>query len=285
MTESHDTDEQQLALATLLLDNPEPPVGEAPTTAELWDWMHGSLSLQRAAEVETHVARDPDIFEQWRQLRQAESEFGAFDTQASSSDQDVDSVGWWQRIRDAVTDPGLHPARGLAVGLTMVVVFVAAGLLRQTPGYGPGIGPEFWVDWQSPKHSSASNVSAEQQAHLQLILSGIADHLRELQQPQTGPDGEELPVAECRVANDCDDTSEILFDLGQRAAVARSRCLTEQSLPADDWLIQTLSALEKTNLALVVHKPLRSWVEASSSAGRCVAADTLISRALSEGLR
>ena len=225
MTESFDTDDQNLALASLLLDNPDPPLGDKPTIVELWDWMHGSLSPQRASEVETHVARDPNIFEQWRQLRLSESQVEQYVAVADSKELDESTTGWWQKIRGTIANLSMQPIRGIAVGLTMVMVFVTAGLLRQAPETGLNGDIDFWTEWQSPKQNSATNPDEDQQAHLQVMLSGVSVHLQTEPQPSAGPDGELLPDTDCRGTAACGEESRLLFSLGRRAAAARSFCI------------------------------------------------------------
>ena len=279
MTKIPDNDDQAVALAALVLDHPDPPIGNKPTTAELWDWMHDSLSSDRSAEVQSYVARDPDTFEQWRQLRQSEYDVARFDNDQKA---DVDGsenilVDWWCGVRDRISGRSNQSIAGIAVGLTMVMVFVTTGLLRQAPDFNH---TGFWSDWQSPKQNGTNAVNTEQKDHLQTILSGIALYLREQQQPETGPHGEELPAIDCRISGKCSDESRLLFTLGQRVATARARCLNNLELPDDDVLTGLLADFRSTGNALMVHRPLNAWIEASSDKERCAAVANIISRAL-----
>ena len=158
---------------------------------------------------------------------------------------------------------------------------MTAGLLRQAPETGLDGDTDFWTEWQSPKQNSATNPDEDQQAHLQLVLSGVSVHLQTEQQPSAGPDGEVLPDTDCRGTAACSEESRLLFSLGQRVAAARSLCIGGHTLATDDTLLKTMAVLEASQLALLLHNPLNSWIDATTSEQRCAAVDTVIGRALS----
>lgn len=55
------------AIFGLLADN-EAPVGPRPDLNEIQAWHNGKLDESRAAEIKTHVARDPECFAIWSEL-------------------------------------------------------------------------------------------------------------------------------------------------------------------------------------------------------------------------
>jgi len=56
-----------------LMSDKEPPVGVTPNLKEIQDWQFGKLGEQRAAEVKTHIARDPECYKMWSDLQAASS--------------------------------------------------------------------------------------------------------------------------------------------------------------------------------------------------------------------
>ena len=69
--DSASNDERMISLLGLLA-NAEPAIGLKPSLAEIHAWHLGKLDATRAAEVKSHVARDPDCFQMWSELLAAE---------------------------------------------------------------------------------------------------------------------------------------------------------------------------------------------------------------------
>jgi len=61
----------KLASLLVLMSDKEPPVGATPNLKEIQDWQFDKLDEQRAAEVKTHIARDPECYRMWSDLHAA----------------------------------------------------------------------------------------------------------------------------------------------------------------------------------------------------------------------
>lgn len=85
---------QLLAMLGLLADH-EQPYGSKPDMKEILHWHLGKLNPERAAEVKSHVARDPVCYQLWAEIRAAEQ------TNQERSDSPVQESGWLTRSRKA----------------------------------------------------------------------------------------------------------------------------------------------------------------------------------------
>ena len=69
--DSNMTPAERLATMLALLADSESPIGSSPDLKEIQDWQLGNLDEKRAAEVKTHVARDPACYKMWSDLQAA----------------------------------------------------------------------------------------------------------------------------------------------------------------------------------------------------------------------
>lgn len=67
--------DENLARLALALDTP-PPAGDKPELEEITQWWMGRVSEPRATEIKAFVARDPDCYQMWYDLRQAQDVAG-----------------------------------------------------------------------------------------------------------------------------------------------------------------------------------------------------------------
>jgi len=72
MTDNKKDNDNAIAMAAIGLFANEPK-GSPPEWHEIHAWREGQLSAERSAEVLSHVANNPDIFQQWLDLADAES--------------------------------------------------------------------------------------------------------------------------------------------------------------------------------------------------------------------
>ena len=71
MSESKDNNDNAYAYAAVSLFGNE-PMGEQPQWYELTAWREGTLSAERSAQVLSYIANNPDIFQQWLDMIEAE---------------------------------------------------------------------------------------------------------------------------------------------------------------------------------------------------------------------
>ena len=72
MSEDDEVDRRRaLALAALAASADERPRGARPTREEIRRWIDGEVAAGRAAEIDLHVALDPELHARWRELRLA----------------------------------------------------------------------------------------------------------------------------------------------------------------------------------------------------------------------
>lgn len=62
-----DNNERLISLVALMADN-ETPLGPKPGLHEIQNWHLGKLDTDRAAQVKSHVARDPECYQMWSEL-------------------------------------------------------------------------------------------------------------------------------------------------------------------------------------------------------------------------
>lgn len=286
--------DNRLAKLALLLDTPEKAEGRVPDTDELWDWMHGCVEDPvRAAQIRSHVARDPDVFELWHEMRLSENSVEHLITSASSSAKStgvalvepnkavsskvspLDLTGWFSRL-GALMPPMRYGGVALAAILGGVV---AINLTNTQP-------VDVWSDWQTPK-STGQEQAVPDQLEIQSVLAGVAGQMNELSMPVLGPNGETLPraIPECTDATEsqaCGPRRQALYDLGSLALQARVACLTSLDMPDD--LVSELSRISELIAtdaqAGRFAEPVGQWRAATEQVSQCAAVNVILSRAL-----
>jgi hypothetical protein len=294
MTEENMRD-HQMALAAIALDNATAD-GQKPSFEELWDWAAGKISGERATQIQSHVARDGQIYTQWREIRLALQEDSVSDDVRSStsavsqrSDSVVTGASATASDRKGAGSSFMETILGwltpvqLGGGLaTAAVLGIAVSIgLNQTKS-----PPEnFWADWQQPKSLQAPAVDEAQSSELQAFLAGMGQQMRALSIPAVDPVGREFPdkVPECVESDDqCEQRREMLSELGQLSVLSKLECMvSDTASPARKQRLQEIvQALESDQVAGRLISPLRSWAAADATADRCGAVSSLISRGL-----
>lgn len=287
-------DSTRLARLALLFDQPQStPIGDKPDTDELWDWMHGAVAEERSRQIQSHLARDAEVYDQWHEMRLAEQEFNpaiensSVQSLASEnvhevalSPADNNSINEDQALKSNTTTQ--QAARRFAGSATAVQDWreKLTSWLKPSP-YGGGLvlaailggvvaininqtqPVDVWEDWQSPK-SFDDEQSLSDIEEISSVLAGIGYRLNELSLPVLGPDGQELPgsIPQCQSGSDaCSERRQALFDLGTVAIRARVVCLTSLEMPA----------------ALIAEvNEIRQLLEGDEAAGRFTGAATTL---------
>jgi len=300
--DKQDEQSRQLVLAALAIDKPSSAAADKPDMAELWDWVNGSVDPQRALQIRSHVARDPELYAQWRELRLALAE----DAAGSASD----------IVAHSVSDESFdQPAQKLASGYRRESEESKESLFERffnwlsPPVFGGGLATaailgvavsiglnqsqqsqDFWTDWQSPKGLPSALV-AEDIALSQSFLAGMGKQMQALSIPATGPTGQKLPqrsdVQPCEAGDDlCASRRDVMAELGQLSVTTKIRCVVDQSgeqgNQGDQARVVDLSALaEQDELMARFMAPVRQWATSEQSDARCSAVNALIQRSLS----
>lgn len=286
---------RQMALAAIALDNTTAD-GQKPSFEELWDWAAGKTSGERAAQIQSHVARDGQIYTQWREIRLALQEESASDEvrssasvvthrgnpvmpDASAAGPDRKSTGssLMQTILSWLTPVQL--GGGLATAAVLGIAVSIGFNQTKTP-------PEdFWTDWQQPKSLEAPAMDEAQSSELQAFLAGMGQQMRALSIPAVDPVGRAFPdsVPEC-VESDpqCEQRRAMLSELGQLSVLSKLECMVSDSAAPDrkQRLREILQALEDDQSAGRLISPLQNWAAAEATTDRCGAVSSLISRGL-----
>ena len=305
--------DSRLAKLSLLIDTPEKAEGRVPDSDELWDWMHGCVEDPvRAAQIRSHVARDPDVFERWHEMRLSEGGVEEWIASASAAELQSSAVANLQEstdIEQAVsTAPSVSATQakeksdrisplnlsawlsklgalmppmqygGVALAAILGGV-VAINLTRTQP-------VDVWSDWQTPKSLGQMQALPDQQ-EVEAVLAGVAGQLNELSLPVLGPNGETLPqeIPACTDVTEsgiCSPRRQALYDLGSLAVSTRVLCLTNIDIP--DVVVVELSLIN--NLigsdaqAGRFAEPVAQWTAATEQSSQCSAVNVILSRAL-----
>jgi len=128
------SDLDRLAATLTLIADREAPIGARPDLKEIQDWHLGVLDDARAAEVKTHVARDPACYQMWSELLAAE---------ATAEHAQSDKVNWlialFAKIKTWLTTPTpIWVGGGLA---TAMVVVLAVIITPGNPDWSPTDNP------------------------------------------------------------------------------------------------------------------------------------------------
>lgn len=138
---------ERLAALLALAAEAGPPPGPTPDLREIQAWHLGRLEAARAAEVKSHVARDPQCYRLWRELIADDAE------QAQAAGQAVAPAPGrlarlWQWLAPR---PGVWLGGGLAAALALVLAWVVVPLLTTPPAddSGPVIADSGSIDWSA----------------------------------------------------------------------------------------------------------------------------------------
>jgi len=228
-SETNESAEDRLAAVIALLADNEAPIGAKPDLKEIQDWLSGKLNSQRAMEVKSHVARDPDCYQMLSDLHAAdnnppatanlafEQSFAALLRKFKSS---------WHKPLSSVMLGG-----GLATAIVVIIVMVLPfGNGLWSPLDNPILArPD--VNWPFQTFSIARNspISRHQEQAFKVgIREGIA-------QTTQGKHGwgiiiNTLPaqLPDCQQASSaslCEQQIELLNNIGIHAGVNYLACL------------------------------------------------------------
>jgi|GEM_PF-4773932 len=278
MNTSDDDRIRHLCLAALALDEPAPAGGERPSLDELWDWMAGQVPEPRATQIGEHVARDPRVHEQWRELRDALEE-----DQASSAVSDGHSrterdaprrTGWLESLSRWLSPPVYGGAFA-----TVAVLGIAIGVARQPPE------PDLWQDWQVLKTSGVLEVQQDEAAELNAFLVGMREQMRLMTLPLTGPQGRRLPdrIEPCGDSDTaCVQRREGLRELGRLSVLSRFDCVLDNEWRPERQrrAAELLAVLGEQGSLARLRAPWQAWAAADDTIARCNAIDELLARGL-----
>jgi hypothetical protein len=122
--EPHDdiSAEQQLLGKLRLLADAEQAIGPKPDLKEIQDWHLGKLDVKRAAQVKSHVARDPQCYALWSELLASESgiEPVAVKKPAVLHSLLLTAKAWWTRPTQVWMGTGLATALAVLVVVVML---------------------------------------------------------------------------------------------------------------------------------------------------------------------
>lgn len=292
---------QDIAKLGLLLDEATAASGQKPTFEELWQWMQGEVTAGRAQEILSHVARDPEVYSQWHQLRSAQREFSEVPvyervsaTQPAPTDQQDQSAvadgahrhsarttavtggdSWFKRLVGYFSPA---PFAGMALAAVLGGV-VAVNINKTQP-------VDVWEDWLSPK-SFGDTQALPDQHEVEAVLAGMAAKLGELSLPMLGPDGKRLPrmVPECTSNSEddlCTERRHALYSLGQLAIRSRIVCLTSVDLPDEvtGELRSIHSILSKDTAANRFTGLIDDWIQSNERKQHCAIVNQIMARAL-----
>lgn len=160
----HGTDENALAFAAVDLFS-NPLKGEPPQWHELAAWRNGSLDEQRSAEVLSHIANNPDCFQQWLDIVEAESwveqESGIAETSGASELLQV-PAGNTPAALEASQD-ATNQTRLLSTLLSATVTSLKSIFQQPIPVYGGAFAAVMLALLVAPLLRTGDNVTLEQQ--------------------------------------------------------------------------------------------------------------------------
>ncbi|OED35003.1 hypothetical protein AB833_31595 [Chromatiales bacterium (ex Bugula neritina AB1)] len=276
---SEPADAGRLALSALLLNSAPPAAGAVPDDGELWDWIHGEVASPRSGEVNQHIARDPAVYERWRQMRVHIEEFEAEEEQtADFVEKDLKSI--WSDLGEFFRQRWLRP--GAAISTTIVAAASLALVIVLVPSFFTP-KTDFWLEWSHIKGHHSRPLPAQTRENLRVLLAGIKSTLVSEGLPVTDPDGLPITVVEpdCLQANTCDNQTAQLYSIGQLAASGRLQCISD-SFDFESRLIPNAKqlAVSSDEALAIIRKPLESWVAAESEQRHCAAITQIIDRTL-----
>lgn len=297
MVDDADNQTRKMAQAAIIIDSPESASGEKPDMEELWDWMGGRVEAQRAQQIQSHVARDAQIYSQWRELRMAleEAELERPELNVSASNRQAsagydlpsqareyksagnDSSGFFERVLTWLSPAPLGGAFATAAILG-VAISIGMNQSRQQQA--------FWADWQSPKGLNQADVTVAETDLAKSFLSGMGNRMQELSIPPVGPAGQILNSESDPCASDnqvCNERHNIMRELGKLSVAAKLACVVGQDANADDMqkIRSVLSFMASDTSMQRYLAPVRQWAATNDSDSRCRAVNSLIERGLS----
>ncbi len=225
------TPQEQLAAMLALLADNNPPMGVAPDLKEIQDWQAGKLDAQRAAEVKTHIARNPECYKMWSELQAASD----LEPQYQKLPSVINKL--WQWLKQVWSNPVLLGSGGMVTALLVIVVIVFFPQDKSVwqPGSDPIYAtPEF--DWPYLAMSTTRGGEINYR-YKRAFQTGLRNGLKLTTQAQDGWNvaidalPETLPsCGKSKNVKQCEKQNKSLQKIGVYAGVLYLACLEKQKI-------------------------------------------------------
>lgn len=129
----HQSSKQLQALVALELSRKQPH-GERPDLMEIDAWRLGNLEGQRAAEVLSYIANDPDCYAQWLELIEIQEELddAQFVEEPLSKREKSSQEAWWSRLLGLLSFQPSPVFSGMALATIAVLILGPLMFFRST---------------------------------------------------------------------------------------------------------------------------------------------------------
>lgn len=287
--------ERAAARLSLLLDAPEPAPGPKPGIDELWDWQAGLIDGERAEQIRAHVARDPSVYAQWREIRLAIDEPSPKESPATAETAQTGPLG---RLVGWLFPEGF--AGGAMAAAAVIGVAVVVGIQLFGAPELDEIVDERYAAWGGfdadldPWSADGIMIKGNQVGVVRersevtganAFAFGMSEGLRMAGSPVvTGPGGETLPTTlpACDAGDaGCPDYVEAMRQLGRLVTGAHLQCRRDGSpgLSSDD-LEPFIDALDVAPAAWI--RPVVVNLERDvATAVACARVEAVLVRAMS----
>jgi hypothetical protein len=256
--EPHRQLRERSALTAVLLGQTGVPHGETPSAAEMREWAAQRLSGVRLAEVESHIAHDPAVFERAMAALRAHAQ--------------APRETWLARAREALSAWSMRPLPAFAAGLAAlaaVALFLTQwqGSSDALPGAGvahPPVlrgGGEAPADWR---------LAAFRAGYLEAQAAAAADRAATDSPPQNCVDG-----------SGCAEQAQQLVRFGKLLATLIAACQDAPHPQEREALAQQLKQVEEDMAPSLELLPWRAYARelaadlAPGGADACARADAL----------
>jgi len=244
------TAEERLTAILALLADSEAPIGLRPDLKEIQDWHRGKLNASRAAEVKTHVARDPDCFQMWSDLLAAQAS-----AEASQPTKIKRLEKLFEKIKSRLKFPVLaKTSAGLAtaVAVLLAIILLPEQQMEWSPSDNPIIVADLQAEWPYLARTTRSEgtLTYNQKIALQAGLSqGIllsTQGQREWAQVLEYIHDTPKSCAKSDKRSLCEAQTQALLKTGLHASVLYVACLEytsakTKSFTDEFWVNQTMA--------------------------------------------
>ena len=272
--------EVMLALA---LDK-EPPPGNKPTLVEIAAWQAGAYSGERAVQIKSHIARDPDCYRMWSDLIAAKRQLNAEHSPKKSAPKKC-LKDWFTGRRLGFVGGGLAVALAsvfvAVLGLRLVMDVDVLTSIDQDLQQWSGEAPSETSGWGKKLMSKGFDplgIPTPLDTAKTAISVGIRSGLKQFLQRGVIPDSEEWqhiietyvakpkPCPEGESITSCQDQNALLKTLGQWTVLMAFDCQTPASQQAEGYWVLQQNRLDEFSQALPdyqgleeIQKIIRQW--------------------------
>ena len=223
---NHSPEEKLAAMLGLLADDTEPN-GPTPSLQEIQNWHLGKLDAQRAAEVKSHVARDPACYQMWSDLVASEKET---EVQELAKQDLITSLMrkmkmWW------MSPPSFWIGSGLVTTAIVVLAVIIVPVHQTWSPIDDPVIAELGYEWpyESLSVTRGGELSYRQKIAMQ---TGIRSGIEITTQSKAGWDvaiknlpNETLNCDKETNKNECEQQTRLLHSIGLHAGVMYMACL------------------------------------------------------------